>query len=121
MVARAKVQRRETVMLQLIKACVALRTDKRGVTALEYALIAGMALRGLEGNLLAGLGAAAVLFCLAALAWRRGWLGGGDVKLIGAAGLAVTPPLVPGFVVAVSFAGGVLALLYVGARFVVPA
>jgi prepilin peptidase CpaA len=80
----------------------------------------GLALRALHHDLLPGLAVAAGLFALLALLWTRGLLGGGDVKLAGAAALAVPPTAVPGFVLAVSIAGGALALLYLLLSLVVP-
>jgi len=50
-----------------------------------------------------------------------GWMGGGDVKLMGAAAVLVPPPLVPMFVAALSIAGAVLALMYLAARPLMPA
>jgi prepilin peptidase CpaA len=50
------------------------------------------------------------------MAWRRGWMGGGDVKLLGAAALRVPPYAVPGMLMATALAGGVLALFYLVAR-----
>jgi prepilin peptidase CpaA len=73
---------------------------------------AGAALRVASGDLPAALAVAAVVFLVAALCWLRGWLGGGDVKLLGAASLAVPAAGVPGFVLGVGLAGGGLALLY---------
>ncbi len=62
-----------------------------------------------------------VVFVLAAICWRRGWMGGGDVKLLAAAAIAVPPSLVLSFITAVALCGGVLALLYlVAGRMVAP-
>lgn len=72
----------------------------------------GILLRLLDHRLLASLACGTVVFALAAICWRRGWLGGGDVKLLGAAAILVPPNLVPGFIAAVAFAGGGLALVY---------
>jgi prepilin peptidase CpaA len=44
--------------------------------------------------------------------WVRGWLGGADVKLLGAAAVAVAPGSVGSLLLGVSLAGGVLALVY---------
>jgi prepilin peptidase CpaA len=57
--------------------------------------------------------AAALLFAGAVLLWRAGWMGGGDAKLLGAVGLLVPPDRVAGTVLAIGFAGAVLALPYV--------
>ena len=80
----------------------------------------GMALRALCGNLAASGLAAVVVFVLAALCWRRGWLGGADVKLLGAGALLVAPAAACGFVLATCLAGGVLAVLYLLLGRVVP-
>jgi prepilin peptidase CpaA len=56
----------------------------------------------------------------AALCWHRGWLGGGDVKLLGAAAVLVPPALAPRLLGDVALAGGVLALLYLALSRLVP-
>lgn len=66
----------------------------------------------LDGRLIASLLVGALVFILSGLCWKRGWLGGGDVKLLGAAAIAVPPLAVPPFVAAVAIAGGVLSLVY---------
>jgi prepilin peptidase CpaA len=72
----------------------------------------GVLLRLLDQRLPAGLACGLVVFALAAFCWWRGWLGGGDVKLLGATAILITPGLLPGYVATVALAGGVLALLY---------
>lgn len=74
--------------------------------------VAGLLLRTLVGDLPAGLLAAAAVFLLALLAWRCGAMGGGDVKLLAACALLPPPAAVPGLVLAVALAGGLLALVY---------
>ena len=64
-------------------------------------------LRTLDGNLAPSLVAGAVVFLLAAACWRRGWLGGADVKLFGAGALLVPSNAAFGFVLASCLAGGV--------------
>jgi prepilin peptidase CpaA len=72
--------------------------------------VLGIASRILHGSILIGFGAAAAVFVLAAFCWRRGWLGGGDVKLLAAAtlwaGLAGTPALL----ITTGMLGGFMAL-----------
>ncbi len=68
------------------------------------------------GQLLISLPAAIAVFFLAALLWRRGLMGGGDVKLFGASALLVPPVLVPSMIMCATLAGGVLALIYLVAR-----
>lgn len=74
--------------------------------------LCGAGLRWREGALWIGLLAALAVFLTAAFCWRRGWLGGGDVKLLGAAALFVAPARIPALLLATSLAGGALALLY---------
>ncbi len=88
--------------------------------AIALALL-GLALRATAGSLPSGLLAGIIVFVLAALCWRRGWLGGADVKLLGAAAIIVSPNGVPTFIAAVALAGGVLALIYLAARRIVAA
>jgi prepilin peptidase CpaA len=89
---------------------------------MPIALVAvGIAERILDGRVVAGLFAAALVFMLSGACWRRGWLGGGDVKLLAAAALAVPPMAVPPFAVAVALAGGVLGLVYLALGRVIPA
>ncbi len=72
----------------------------------------GAGLRLLDHHLSAGLACGLTVFVLAAICWWRGWVGGGDVKLLGATAILVPPPLVAGYIAAVAFAGGGLALIY---------
>ena len=80
----------------------------------------GCLLRLLDSRLLVGVVCGLVIFALAAICWRRGWLGGGDVKLLGATTILVPPTLVPGYIAAVAFVGGGLALLYLFLERIVP-
>ena len=54
----------------------------------------------------AALSAAGIVFGVALVCWLRGWMGGGDVKLLGACALLVPPvavsPLTPGSVWVIS-------------------
>jgi len=78
--------------------------------------IAGASLRSLDGSLPAGLLAAAVIFAIATACWHRGWMGGGDVKLLGAAALLVPPGSTPALIMDVCLSGGVLSLVFLAAR-----
>ena len=78
----------------------------------------GAALRLADGTLLTGAAAALAVFAGCVLLWRFRLMGGGDVKLFGAAALAV--PLPASFVATAVLAGGLLALLYLLLRRVVP-
>ena len=82
--------------------------------------VVGLALRCLDGSLLFGLGAAFIVSFIAMVCWRRGWLGGADVKLFGAGALLVPPGAASGFVLASCLAGGVLAILYAGLARIIP-
>jgi len=57
----------------------------------------------------------------AAGCWWRGWLGGGDVKLLGAVAVLVPSSLAPRLLGDVALAGGALALLYLALSRLVPA
>ena len=78
--------------------------------------LVGLARLGAGGDLWAGLAAGGLVFAAAAWCWRRGWLGGGDVKLLAACALSVPPHLVPELLAAIAIAGAGLALIYLAAR-----
>jgi prepilin peptidase CpaA len=80
---------------------------------------AGLAARAYDGSLVLAVGMAGGVFLVAAIVWRCGMMGGGDVKLLGAAALAVPPGHVIHLLVFMSLAGSVLACLYLAARPVV--
>ena len=98
---------------------IALRTVPDWVSA-ALAVNGGL-LRLLDHDLAAGLSSGLAVFALAAFCWWRGWLGGGDVKLLGATAILIPPALVPGYIAAVAFAGGGLALLYLSLQRLVSA
>ncbi|WP_428377994.1 prepilin peptidase [Lichenicoccus sp.] len=79
----------------------------------------GILLQSTAGAGLAPYGAALAVFVAGAICWRVGLMGGGDVKLLAAAALLVPAPLVPGLILSVALAGGILGLLYVGLRLLV--
>ena len=81
----------------------------------------GLVLRLLGADVWQGLLAGLIVFGLCAAAWRFGWIGGGDVKMLGAAAVFVPPALVPEMVLDTSLAGGVLAALYLVGSKLVPA
>ncbi|MBB2203315.1 A24 family peptidase [Gluconacetobacter tumulisoli] len=68
------------------------------------------------GHILEGLLSGLMIFSLAVLCWWRGWMGGGDVKLLGAVGLALRTGQILPLLVAVALAGGILACIYLVAR-----
>jgi prepilin peptidase CpaA len=76
----------------------------------------GTSARVIDANLIVGLWTAIAVFAIAAFCWRRGWMGGGDVKLLGATALAVPPGSVPMLVFVMGMAGGLLSLFYLAAR-----
>jgi prepilin peptidase CpaA len=81
-------------------------------------LCAGLAAAGF--HLFWGLGFALAIFVICILCWTRGWMGGADVKLLGATAIAVAPADAETFVLAITIFGGVLALAYLAGRFVLP-
>ena len=98
---------------------IAFRTIPNWVSA-ALVLIGGL-MRILDHRLVAGIGCAAAVFLLALLCWTRGWLGGGDVKLLGAATVLTPPSLVPEYVTMVALTGGGLALIYLLLEQIAPA
>jgi prepilin peptidase CpaA len=80
--------------------------------------VAGLGLRVIDGGLLVGLGLAVGMFLLLGLLWLCGFMGGGDMKLIPAVSLVLPPASVPGYILLVSIAGGVLAALYLALSYV---
>lgn len=85
-----------------------------------FVAILGISARAIEGSLIPGICAATAVFAVAVFCWSRGWMGGGDVKLLGATALAVPPDAVPMLVFVMGLAGGLLALVYLAARPVMP-
>lgn len=74
-------------------------------------LLAGY-IRMLDGSLVLSLLICGLIFLGTTFCWLRGWLGGGDVKLLAACGLLVPPGLTAAMLLDMALAGGVLALLY---------
>ena len=81
--------------------------------------VAGLVLRFDQGNAIVGLTTAALLLATLGFLWLRGFIGGGDMKLIPAVALVLPPSHAPAFVLFVALAGGVLALIYLALSFVV--
>lgn len=83
--------------------------------------VVGVFAHTVDGALLPAVLAGGIVFCVGAFFWRCGWMGGGDVKLLAAVVLAVPTSDVFHLIASVALAGGVLGLLYLAARVVVPA
>ena len=80
----------------------------------------GLGQHVLDGQLIPALFGGVLVFFGAWYCWRRGWIGGGDVKLLTACVLLVPPALVPELILSTGIAGGVLALCYVALARVLP-
>ena len=78
--------------------------------------VLALALHAACGDWLAALLAGSLVFLMAYVCWIRGWLGGGDVKLLTATAMLVPPGDVPALLGAVALAGGVLAACYLVLR-----
>jgi prepilin peptidase CpaA len=89
---------------------VAVRTVPNRVSLIVAA--AGLGLNTLDGHLAQALFGGALVFAGCWFCWRRGWIGGGDVKLLSACTLLVPPVSVPELVLSTAIAGAALALLY---------
>ena len=78
--------------------------------------VAGLTMRLLDGTVVIA-GVIAIVVFLAALAcWHRGWLGGGDVKLLGATMLLVPPPDQVTVLLIISLVGGAISVAYLVTR-----
>jgi prepilin peptidase CpaA len=89
---------------------IAFRTVPNWMPAVLF--LAGCLARGLGGTLLAGLAIGLAVFLGGMLCWHRGWLGGGDVKLLAATAVVVPPVLAASLLLDVALSGGILAILY---------
>jgi prepilin peptidase CpaA len=89
---------------------VGFRTVPNWMPLILVALAGGLRIG--QGNLALSAGVGIIVLLAAALCWRRGWLGGGDVKLMAASVMLVPPALCIALVLQVALCGGVLALLY---------
>lgn len=81
-------------------------------TACVGLVLIGVMLRLQDGWIIWGVLLALLIFGAAVLCWRRGWMGGGDVKLLGAVALVVPPQQVGSLLLLIAQCGGVLALVY---------
>jgi prepilin peptidase CpaA len=93
---------------------VAVRTVPNWLSA--TVAVAGLGAQAAQGAVPGAALAAGAVFLAAGLCWRCGWMGGGDVKLLGAASLLVSPGGVPALLIATALSGGVLALPYLASR-----
>ena len=79
----------------------------------------GLVLRLQDGTAVASLAIAVALLAGLCGLWLRGFIGGGDAKLISAVALVLQPAGVPTFLLSMAIGGGMLALLYLALSFVV--
>lgn len=89
---------------------LALRTIPN--TASLGLVVAGLVMRLQDGSILSSLVIAAAVFAAAVMCWRRGWFGGGDVKLLAATVLIVPPLQVGSLLFLTAQCGGILAVIY---------
>lgn len=75
-------------------------------------IVAGIA----DGRLVMSLALGVAIFLIAVFCWRRGLMGGADVKLMGAIAIVLPPSAVASFAVVMSVAGGLHAVIYLVAR-----
>ncbi len=78
----------------------------------------GALLRLQDGDLVVSLMLDGIVFAVCTACWLRGWMGGGDVKLLSAAALFVPHSLVGSLLIATTLAGGLVAIVYLIARLV---
>ena len=75
-------------------------------------LVIGIVDHAVNGHLGWALAAGLAVFAVFVLLWRYHLVGGGDVKLVGAAVVALPLSSIASFLLAVALAGGVLAIFY---------
>lgn len=124
-----------TIWTSYIVACLPIVCVTLAIVAASYDVIARIVPNGLVlalaitavataaagGHLTGSLISALCLFAAALLCWQRSWMGGGDVKLIGAAALAIPASMTLTFMAAIAITGGLLAGFYLAAGRLMPA
>ncbi len=90
---------------------VAVRTVPNFVSLIVA--LSGLGLNALDRQLLASLLCGGLVFVALWYCWQRGWIGGGDVKLLTACVVLVPPASVPVLILSIAIAGGALAVSYV--------
>ena len=98
------------ILLGAVLNDIAFRTVPNWMSA--SLLVFGIGIRMQDNGLAAGLLACVLILLGAGFCWRRGWLGGGDVKLLAACGVLAPPGFSGVMLLDVALAGGVLAVLY---------
>ena len=78
-------------------------------TACAILALLGIGLHLADGTILISLLFATLVFCGCTFCWLRGWMGGGDVKLLAASSLLVPPAAVGTMIVATAMFGGAVA------------
>lgn len=108
-----------TLLLLLAAAEDGWRTRISNYTSLAVGALALVAavVAGLDIGLWQNLALSMAVMTFGTLLFARGWMGGGDVKLLAACGLWLDLSTGWKMLVAVAIAGGVEALLVVGLRF----
>jgi len=71
-------------------------------------------------RLIWGLGFGLTIFILCIICWRRGLMGGADVKLLGATAIVVAPAAAGTFILAVTLSGSILAVAHLAGRLLLP-
>ena len=105
------------IILVLVGAALTDICARRVPNRLSAAVaVIGLCSRALGGGLAVSLLAAVAVFAVLYVFWLRGWLGGGDVKLLAACVVAVPVSAVGDLLLAVSLSGGLLALIYLALR-----
>src|ERR1700722_18751813 len=76
----------------------------------------GIAAAFASGRLLISASLGLIIFIAAEICWRRGWMGGADVKLLRGIAIVLPPGMVSMFAIAMSLAGAAHAITYMLAR-----
>jgi prepilin peptidase CpaA len=108
------------LLAAVIEDAIRLRISNPTCVAVFALAIVAMVVHGFELALWQNAVVFVVILALGTLAFGAGWLGGGDVKLLAALGLWVDFRGAMLLLAGTFIAGGVIAIIYLAARMVVP-
>ena len=103
-----------------VEDALRLRISNLTCAAVFAGAVAAMAVHGFSSDLWQNALVCLAILAVGTMAFAAGWLGGGDIKLLAAIGLWIDLRAATGLITAVFIAGGLVALVYLVVRQVVP-
>ena len=104
------------LLIAAIEDALRLRISNLTCAAVFVSGLVAMAMQGFPLHLWQNAVVFAAILAIGTGAFAAGWLGGGDVKLLAAIGLWMDLQSALTLLIAVLLAGGVLGMIYIGAR-----